>query len=142
MSECGKTNAAENMMPNMTLANITKACEGTYVGDEAMLECCITGAVTDSRKVETGYLFIPIKGARVDGHDYIPAVFEQGALCVLSEHKLMNPAGPYILVESATEAMKKLAAFYRRSLDGKFRRSDSCGKNRQQHSGTYCKKNP
>lgn len=115
MRECEKKN--ENEMPNLTLANIAGACGGTYVGDEALLEHCITGAVTDSRKVETGYLFIPIKGARVDGHDFIPAVFEQGALAVLSEHRLDEPAGPYILVDSTTDAMKKLAAFYRRGLD-------------------------
>lgn len=117
MNGCKEINTAGNVMPNLTLANIAKACEGTYFGDEAMLDCCIAGAVTDSRKVEAGFLFIPIKGARVDGHDFISAVFEQGALAVLSEHKLTNPAGPYILVESTTEAMKKLAAFYRRSLN-------------------------
>ena len=113
----GCDNKMENEMPNLTLANIARACEGTYVGDEALMERCITGAVTDSRKVEEGYLFIPIKGERVDGHDFIPAVFEQGALAVLSEHKLDEAAGPYILVDSTTEAMKKLAAFYRRELD-------------------------
>ncbi len=71
----------------------------------------------DSRLVGEGYLFIPIRGARVDGHDFIPAVFEKGALAVLSEQRLEHPAGPYILVDSTEEAMKKIAAFYRRSLD-------------------------
>ena len=104
-------------MPNMTLANIAKACEGVYIGDEALAECTITGAVTDSRQVEEGYLFIPIRGEKVDGHDFIPAVFEKGALAVLSEKELTDAAGPYIRVASTTEAMKKLAAFYRRSLD-------------------------
>jgi UDP-N-acetylmuramoyl-tripeptide--D-alanyl-D-alanine ligase len=75
--------------------------------------------VTDSRQVEPGYLFIPIKGERVDGHDFIPAVFEQGALAVLSEHELDNPAGPYIRVDSSAEAMKKIAAFYRSQLSCK-----------------------
>lgn len=58
----------------------------------------------DSRLVEEGYLFIPIRGARVDGHDFIPAVFEKGALAVLSERRLEHPAGPYILVDSTEEA--------------------------------------
>lgn len=48
----------------------------------------IAGAVTDSRQVQKDYLFIPIKGARVDGHDFIPQVFEKGALVVLSDHAL------------------------------------------------------
>ena len=104
-------------MKNMTISNITKACEGKFVGDEAFLDKEIQGAVTDSRQVKDGYLFIPIKGERVDGHDFIPAVFDQGALVVLSEKELDNPDGPYILVQSSQQAMKDIAAFYRESLD-------------------------
>ena len=105
-----------NTMPHMTLENITKACEGTYYGDTALLSAEITGAVMDSRQIEEGYLFFPIKGERVDGHDFIPSVFEKGALATLSEKKL-DTDKPYILVNSTTEAMKKLARFYRETLD-------------------------
>ena len=108
---------SDKYMKNLTFANIAKACEGTYIGDETLLDTTITGAVIDSRQVKEGYLFIPIKGERVDGHKFIPTVFEQGAAIVLSEHELKDPAGPYVLVESTTDAMKKLAAFYRKSLD-------------------------
>lgn len=104
-------------MKNMTILNITKACGGKYIGDESFINREIMGAVTDSRQVEDGYLFIPIKGERVDGHDFIPAVFAQGALVVLSEKELDNPDGPYILVESSQQAMKDIAAFYRDNLD-------------------------
>ena len=99
----------------LTLSNIAKACGGTYRGAPELLKKEITGAVIDSRQVKEGYLFIPIKGARVDGHDFIPQVFAQGALAVLSEHELQQPL-PYILVDSSREAMKKIAAFYRSQL--------------------------
>ena len=117
MFGCYYKNELENGMPNMTLENIAKACEGTYVGESADLQKVIAGAVTDSRKVEKDYLFIPIRGERVDGHCFIPDVFEKGALAVLSEAALDHPAGPYILVDSTTDAMKKIAAFYRMQLD-------------------------
>lgn len=104
-------------MKNMTLANIAVACGGTYYGTEVDKEKVIAGAVIDNRLIEKDYLFIAIKGARVDGHSFIPAAFEAGALAVLSEHELENPAGPYILVESCETAMKKIAKFYRKSLD-------------------------
>ena len=55
----------------------------------------------------------------MDGHDFIPAVFEKGALAVLSERELSEPKGPYILVDSTEDAMKKIAAFYRRALSVK-----------------------
>lgn len=108
--------AENNCMPNMTIENIAKACNGIYKGEKEKLHEMITGAVTDSRQVKQGFLFIPIKGARVDGHDFIEDVFQKGALVVLSEKELVNPAGPYIRVESAEDAMKKIAAFYREQL--------------------------
>ena len=77
----------------------------------------MTGVVIDSRKVEAGNLFVAIKGERVDGHTFIDAVYEQGAAAVVSEQRLENPKGPYILVESTTQALKDIAAFYRDSLD-------------------------
>lgn len=104
-------------MKNMTLANIAQACGGEYIGSGADAEKEITGAVIDSRLVKPGYLFIPIKGAKVDGHDFIPAVYEKGALAVLSERRLEEAVEPYILVDSTENAMKKIAKFYRQSLD-------------------------
>lgn len=97
-------------MKNMTLERITEVCGGVYYGSEADKKKEIAGAVIDSRQVESGYLFIAVKGEKVDGHQFIPQVFEKGALAVLSEQELSEPAGPYIRVESTLGAMKKLAA--------------------------------
>ncbi|MBQ8662930.1 MAG: UDP-N-acetylmuramoyl-tripeptide--D-alanyl-D-alanine ligase [Eubacterium sp.] len=107
-------------MKNMTLSNVAAACGGTYIGPEESKNIEIKGAVIDSRQVEKGFLFIPIKGEKVDGHKFIPNVFEQGAAAVLSEMELENPAGPYILVESTPIALKAIAEFYREQLDIKF----------------------
>lgn len=119
MFGCFYKNELENKMPGMTIENIAAACEGTFVGDRDLVTKEIAGAVTDSRQVQKDYLFIPIKGARVDGHDFIPQVFEKGALVVLSDHALPEETGSYILVSSTTEAMKKIAAFYRTQLSCK-----------------------
>ena len=104
-------------MKNMTLEHIAAVCGGTYIGNEADKTREIQGAVIDSRLVEKDYLFIPVRGEKVDGHSFIPSVFEKGALAVLSEEKLEDPAGPCILVENTLDAMKKIAADYRRGLD-------------------------
>ena len=103
-------------MKGMTLENIAKACGGEYFGSENLKSETVKGIVIDSRKVEEGFLFVPIKGNRVDGHDFIPQVFSMGALCVLSEKKLENEERPYILVESTTKALKSIAGFYRSEL--------------------------
>ncbi len=107
----------DERMTDLTLENIAQACEGTYIGSSDRKQEQVTGVVSDSRKIRPGCLFVPILGERVDGHDFIPQVFEQGALAVLSEKELKDPAGPYIRVASSVEAMQKLAAFYRRRLD-------------------------
>lgn len=106
-------------MKNMTLENIAAACGGTYVGEEGLKNSVITGVEKDSRLIEKGYLYLPFVGARVDGHDFIPQVFEQGALCTLSEKDLENSAGTYIKVESVAQALKDIAEFYRKQLDCK-----------------------
>ena len=106
-------------MKNMTLENIAAACGGIYIGDENLKNSVITGVEKDSRLIEEGYLYLPFVGARVDGHDFIPQVFEKGALCTLSEKYLDNPDGPYIKVESVGQALKDIAEFYRKQLNCK-----------------------
>lgn len=98
-------------MRQLSLQNIAAACHGTYHGDAAHLPKEIAGVAIDSRKVNSDFLFVPIKGARVDGHTFISQVFEQGALAALSEHPL-ETSNPYILVDSCEQALKDIAAFY------------------------------
>ena len=106
-------------MKNMTLGNIAEACSGTYHGTEEAKEKTITDITTDSRKAGKGSLFVAIKGEKVDAHRFIPAVFEQGALCVICERAPEQAAGAYILVESSLQAIKDIAEFYRKQLDMK-----------------------
>lgn len=106
-------------MKNMTLGNIAAACSGTYYGTEEAKEKTIADITTDSRKAGKDSLFVAIKGEKVDAHRFIPAVFEQGALCVICERAPEHPAGAYILVESSLQAIKDIAEFYRKQLDMK-----------------------
>lgn len=63
----------------------------------------------DSRKIEKGDLFLPLKGAR-DGHDFIETAFENGAVATFSERKVEGH--PYILVDDCLEAFQALASYY------------------------------
>lgn len=103
-------------MKHMSLQEITSVCGGTYYGDASLLTKEVSGVAIDSRKIEEGYLFIPIKGTRVDGHNFITQVMEKGALCTLSEKEPENTKYSYILVDSCEQAMKELAAHYRKAL--------------------------
>lgn len=106
-------------MKNMSLGNIAEACGGTYTGDEAKRGIEVTSITTDSRNAEEGCLFVAVKGERVDGHDFIPDMYEKGVLGVLVERAPENASVPYILVASTLLAIKKIAEYYRQQLDVK-----------------------
>lgn len=104
-------------MKNLTLEHIARAVGGTLTGFVKEPQREITAVTTDSRKVEPGALFIPIVGARADGHDFIPQVMAQGAACTLSEKDLGEQDFPYIRVDSSLQAVKDLAEYYLEQLD-------------------------
>ena len=104
-------------MKNITLENIAKACNGTYYGDETIKQTEVSGIAIDSRKVEKDWLFVATKGERVDGHSFIPDVFEKGALCVISEKELAEADYTYILVKDSFQALKDIAGFYREQIN-------------------------
>ncbi len=105
-------------MKNLTPLNIAKSCGGHYHGPKEIENTEVTAVTTDSRKVTKGCLYVPFKGSRADGHDFIAQVMKDGALVTLTEHAEGLPAGcPYILVDSTAEAIQKIAGFYRRALD-------------------------
>lgn len=62
----------------------------------------------DSRAVQTGDLFVAIRGFATDGHQYIGKAIEQGAVAVVCEEA---PAGvPAVVVENARQALAEIAA--------------------------------
>ena len=104
-------------MKNMTIKEIAAACGGTYYGSEERCNIEASNVVIDSRQVTKDSLFVAIKGARVDGHKFIPQVIENGALCAIAEVRPEDESLPYILVDSSVQALKDIAEHYRRSLD-------------------------
>ncbi|KAA0115548.1 UDP-N-acetylmuramoyl-tripeptide--D-alanyl-D-alanine ligase [Streptococcus sanguinis] len=69
----------------------------------------LRNAEFDSRLIESGDLFVPLKGAR-DGHDFIPTAFAQGAAATLSERPVTE--GAYLLVDDVLTAFQRLAQYY------------------------------
>ena len=103
-------------MKNLTPENIAKACGGTMVNCENILGREVTAVTTDSRKVTAGCLYIPMKGAKFNGHDFIPQVMEGGALLSLTEKDEAAEGYPYIKVRRTDIAIQRIAEFYRVEL--------------------------
>ncbi|MBR5598008.1 MAG: UDP-N-acetylmuramoyl-tripeptide--D-alanyl-D-alanine ligase [Lachnospiraceae bacterium] len=106
-------------MKNLTIQKICKACDGTLYGTEWVKDETkeALGVVLDSRLLQEGFVFVATKGEKVDGHKFIPSVFEKGAMAVICEEVPTVITGPCIQVEDSFVALKKLAAFYREQLD-------------------------
>ena len=80
----------------------------------------VSGYSIDSRTIGAGELFFAVKGERLDGHAFVKAAVENGAVAaVVSRDKLeqaRESAGPrpLIVVEDPLRALQQLAAAVRR----------------------------
>ncbi len=75
----------------------------------------IDNIVTDSRKVRYGSLFAALPGQTVDGHDFVKAAAELGAVAVLVQ-KPVEVAVPQLQVKNVLLALGQIAAVWRQSL--------------------------
>ena len=64
----------------MILSEIIKGTDAVILHGGA--DTPVNGICSDSRKVAPGDLFIAVKGFGADGHDYIPAALQNGAVAV------------------------------------------------------------
>ena len=68
------------------------------------------GISTDSRTIVPNNLFIPLRGDKYDGHDYIDKAIEYGAAAIISEKALIN--FPHIKVNNTLNALNKICLLY------------------------------
>lgn len=78
----------------------------------------IKGASIDSRKILPGNLFVPLKGDKTDGHQFVEKAFEKGAAATLWQEGAPNPpeGKPVIIVKDVLGALQELAKAYRNEL--------------------------
>ena len=105
-------------MQGLNINTVAQSCNGIiYTVDNNISNKEFTGVEIDSRNIVEGNLFIATQGERVDGHSFIPSVFEKGALAVICEKLPEKMDGTCILVEDSFQALKDIAKYYRSLLD-------------------------
>ncbi|MBR2415731.1 MAG: UDP-N-acetylmuramoyl-L-alanyl-D-glutamate--2,6-diaminopimelate ligase [Bacteroidaceae bacterium] len=74
----------------------------------------ITGVNIDSRKVEAGDMFIAVRGTQADGHQFIPAAEEKGAVAIVCETmpEQLHPEKAYIKIANAQSVTGQLATTF------------------------------
>jgi UDP-N-acetylmuramoyl-tripeptide--D-alanyl-D-alanine ligase len=85
------------------------------------LDKYITGVSIDSRNVIKDSLFIPIKGATVNGHSFVKDAIKNGAIATLWNMDEPNPPLDIavILVEDTVRGLQELSRYYRNKLKTK-----------------------
>ncbi|MES2768624.1 MAG: UDP-N-acetylmuramoyl-tripeptide--D-alanyl-D-alanine ligase [Bdellovibrionota bacterium] len=74
----------------------------------------VYGISTDSRTIQKGDLFIPLKGENFDGHDYVAQVVEKGAAAALVSQDLKEKVGiTLIKVDDTLKALQDMGSSYR-----------------------------
>lgn len=95
-----------------TIQQLAQIVEGaTIIGDK---ETIITGIEHDSRKAETGTLFVCINGVHVDGHKFISQAVNAGAKAILTTRETVEvPAGVAILrVPDLNKALDTIVPYF------------------------------
>jgi UDP-N-acetylmuramoyl-tripeptide--D-alanyl-D-alanine ligase len=103
------------MKPAFTVGEIAAAVGGTVTG---VADARVLGVSTDSRSVEPGELFIPLRGENFDGHQFIAGALQRGVRVILAEQGrfdlgTLSKDASCITVSDTLLALGDLAAFHR-----------------------------
>ena len=96
----------------MQLSELLSQIQTVHIVGNTHIE--ITGIQSDSRKVESGNIFVAQRGTTVDGHTFIQQCIEKGATAVVMDNPEYMPLSAenevaYILVKNSDEALGKMA---------------------------------
>jgi UDP-N-acetylmuramoyl-tripeptide--D-alanyl-D-alanine ligase len=98
-----------------TVKEIAEATGGKVSGS---MERRVSGVSTDSRTATPGQLFVPLRGERFDGHDYLAALFGRGVSAAVVDEKrapefLHHADVTLVSVPDTLRALGDLARSYR-----------------------------
>jgi UDP-N-acetylmuramoyl-L-alanyl-D-glutamate--2,6-diaminopimelate ligase len=75
-------------------------------------ETNVTGIALDSRSIQTGMMFVAMRGETADGHDFIKRAVDNGASAVVGDKEIGPLTVPYVRVENSRQALTWLAAAF------------------------------
>jgi UDP-N-acetylmuramyl-tripeptide synthetase len=95
----------------VTPADVARATGGKLSGANNDESAVVSDVTHDSREARAGSLFVAIRGAKFDAHNFVGQVMEQGAVGVISERERpADFAGAWIEVGDARVALARAAS--------------------------------
>ena len=81
------------------------------IENQSDIEMNVSGICYDTRAMRRGELFVAIRGFETDGHKYIEAAVESGAICVICE-ETPKVSIPYIIVPDSRKALALISSVW------------------------------
>ncbi len=103
-----------NVLLGWSLEEVAETVAGRLVGQATRP---IASVATDSRGAVEGALFVALVGEAFNGHEFVSAALDQGAVGVLVDKSADIDVTPRIEVESTLDALRTLAVKRRDELD-------------------------
>ena len=96
----------------LTLKEIADNIGGILTGADVE----INSISRDSRDIGDNCLYVPLKGEKFDGHDFIEMACAEGAAAVITERDNEKYPVPSIVVKDTRIALGDIARYYRKKL--------------------------
>ncbi|MGV2827369.1 UDP-N-acetylmuramoyl-tripeptide--D-alanyl-D-alanine ligase [Myxosarcina sp. GI1(2024)] len=80
------------------------------------LTTSIEGVVTDTRQLNSGEIFIALRGKNFDGHNFVTEAIARGAVAAVVSRELPNLDLPQIVVKNTLTAYQQIARWWRDCL--------------------------
>ncbi len=98
----------------MMMSQVAQALGATLHGDDVLM----TGVSKDTRDIQSGDLYVALKGDRFDGHQFVAEASQFGAVAALVSN-VVSLNVPQVQVEDTRLALGQLAAHWRQQFTGK-----------------------
>lgn len=98
------------------IEDILSATKGELIYNDEMVEC--SGVSIDSRNINAGDLYVAIRGAHYNGHDFVDEAISKGAKALIVERKVdIANRVPVVRVDNTETALGDLAKWWRDHFD-------------------------
>jgi len=96
------------VLPQFTTSSVAVITAGRLLGADV----AFASVSTDSRTIEKDALFVALSGPNFDGHEYVQAATERGAVAALVSREL-NAALPQVLVTDVLQGLSEFSKAWR-----------------------------
>ena len=97
--------------------SLSALCE-CFGGDLINSDYAFSSISTDTRSVNSGDVFVALKGPRFDAHDYVHDAVAAGAAAIVVDHRIDTLSVPQWIVSDTTIALGDIARLQRENFAG------------------------